>query len=419
MRRMMLMRNAVVPISLILLALGLALAAGSCGSRSLLPLSTGVSGNARSVAVDNLPAPPPGAEAIRRDAPYAGPYRLPHGRMVYTADTIREYGLEGLVEPGVYGPSDPDPLTALTAAAGGEKASSAPPNMDHDGLASPVAGNVKVLVLRVKWQSTPTQPVAIKQNIDDKYSNTASDNDISVKEYYSQQSYGALNLTADVYPSGESEAYELSGSPLWSGSLVYLSNSQGKQMLDLADADGVNFTNHDADGNGYIDALAIVYQRFNNNWVSREHVGSLPSSWPYNINDFTKDEVKVLRAAFHDYTSFSTYDDADYSWWDYTPHHEFGHILGLPDLYDYGGDYAGRNNPGPDGDESSGCGFWCLMAAGIYTLPVQNLSAPLRYCLGWTDAEMVSSNLKDFHLGPVNDSPDNIRRVWRDAAEGE
>jgi len=421
MRRMMLMRNAVVPISLILLALGLALAAGSCGSRSLLPLSTGVSGNARSVAVDNLPAPPPGAEAIRRDAPYAGPYRLPHGRMVYTADTIREYGLEGLVEPGVYGPSDPDPLTALTAAAGGEKASSAPPDMTHDGWASPTTGNVKTLVLKVKW-SGYSYEVPPTSFVEDKYFDTdGGNNNISVKEYYEQQSYGQLAFTGDVYPPGENAAYQIDGYNQGGSGFIELNKAQAKQLLSLADAD-VDFSQYDADGNGFIDSLHLVFQRLLNG-QTREHVGFICNEYIYGneMGDFTKDGVKILRAAYIDFYSICYEDGGDYpyNWWDYAPHHEHGHILGLPDLYDYGGDYAGRDNPGPDEDESNGCGFWCIMAAGIYVLPVQNLSAPLKYCLGWTDAEMVASNLKDFHLGPVNSSPNNIRRVWRDAMEGE
>ncbi len=390
----------------------------SCGNRSLTnslsdaaddALRTTVSG------VDTPAAPPEGFATVKRDGPYWGPYRLPGGRMVYTADTIREYHLEGIVEPGVYGPGDPDPLAALGAIAGRDKAASAPPNMDHDGLASPTTGNVKMLILKVSWSATPTQPIASKSYVEDKFLDNTADGNISVKEFYYDQSWGALDMTGDVYPAGEDDAYEISGMPQWSGSLVHLTTNQAKELLTLADPD-VDFSQYDYDSNGYVDALAIVYQRFGNNKVSREHVGFLPSG-PYYPSDFTKDGTKVLRGAFIDYTSICTYNDGNYAWWDYTPHHEHGHLLGLPDLYDYGGDYAGRNNPGPDGDESAGCGFWAIMSGGNYTLPVQNICAPHKYCLGWTDAQMVTENLKDYRLASVLDSPDNVLRVWKDGAE--
>lgn len=415
----MLMRNTQVPMVFLLLALTLALAAGSCGSRSFQSLSSAPAGIARSAALEYFAAPPQGSGTIRQDAPYAGPYRLPRGRMVYTADTIRENHLEGLVEPGVYGPGDSDPLAALTASAGEGKTLSAPPNMDHDGWASPTTGNVKTLALKVKW-SGYTYEVPPTSFVEDKYFDTEVDDNVSVKEFYEQQSYGQLAFAGDVYPSGENAAYQIDGYNQGGSSFIELNKDQAKQLLSLADAD-VDFSQYDADGNGYIDSLHLVFQRLLNG-QTREHVGFICNEviYSYEMDDFTKDGVKILRAAYIDFFSICA-DETDYpyNWWDYAPHHEHGHILGLPDLYDYGGDYAGRINPGPDGDESNGCGFWCIMASGIYTLPMQNLSAPLRCCLGWTNAEMVTSNLKDFHLGPVNDSPNNIRRVWRDAAEGE
>ena len=392
--------------------------ATSCGSRSLTGSPYDAADGALRAAVSELDAPiapPEGQATVKRDGPYWGPYRLPEGRIVYTADTIREYHLEGIVEPGVYGPGDPDPLAALAAATGGDKAASAPPNMDHNGLASPTAGNVKMLILKISWSATATQPIAPKSLVEDKFLDNTADSNISVKEFYYDQSWGALDMTGDVYPAGENDAYEISGMPMWNGSLVYLTTNQAKELLNLADPD-VDFSQYDYDSNGYVDALAIVYQRFGNNQVSREHVGSLPIG-PYYPSDFTKDGTKIIRGAFIDYTSICTYSDGDYSLWDYTPHHEHGHLLGLPDLYDYGGDYVGRINPGPDGDESGGCGFWAIMSAGNYVLPVQNICAPHKYCLGWTDAQMVTENLKDYRLASVLNSPDNVLRVWKDGAK--
>ena len=224
-----------------------------------------------------------------------------------------------------------------------------------------------------------------------------------------------------MYPSGEDAAYEITGFNQGTSGFIQLSKNQAKELLSLADAD-VDFSQYDADGNGYIDSLHLVFQRLASG-PTREHVGFICNTviYSWEMDDFTKDGVKILRAAYIDFYSICYEDEGDYyyKWWDYTPHHEHGHILGLPDLYDYGGDYAGRINPGPDGDESKGCGFWAIMAGGGYVLPVQNICAPHKYCLGWTDASMVTENLKDYRLSPVLNSPDNVLRVWKDGDEGQ
>ncbi len=408
--------------ALLLAILTLTTAFASCGTKKLLHFENGSLDVFMSTSSISPSAPPAGTAVIRKDAPYAGPYRLPRNRWAYTADTIKEYQLEGKLEPGVYGEGDPALLSALYSGFSGEgKAASAgsPHDMNIDGMASPKSGTVRTLVLKVKWADESTQPIAPTSQVVKKFSETGTDaQNVSVKEYYAQQSYNQLIMNADVYPTGsEDSAYQLNNGPLWNGSIVVLTTNQARQLLNLANPD-VNFADYDADNNGFVDSVAIVYQRFRNNWTSREHVGFLPNGM-YNEADFTKDGKKILRGAFLDYTSFAGYSDASYPWWEYTPHHEVGHILGLPDLYDYGGDYAGRNNIGPDGDESSGNGFWSMMAAGSYVLPAANLGGPLKYCLGWTNADMITGNLKDFRLGPTNSSSANVRRVWRNGEEGQ
>jgi len=56
--------------------------------------------------------------------------------------------------------------------------------------------------------------------------------------------------------------------------------------------------------------------------------------------------------------------------------HEFGHLLGLPDLYDYSGN-------------SNGVGFYSLMGAGSWgskgAIPV-HMDAWSKYVLGFADA---------------------------------
>ena len=102
MRLRILMRNTLPLVLLTLLALTAVMASGSCSGRSLRHFSSIQDEAARHAAADAIYPHTGSAAILRPDAPYAGPYRLPRGRMVYTADTIREYHLEGMVEPGVY-----------------------------------------------------------------------------------------------------------------------------------------------------------------------------------------------------------------------------------------------------------------------------------------------------------------------------
>jgi M6 family metalloprotease-like protein len=412
-------RRAVIALAVLLIAV---IALTSCGGgRAILNYANGSIDGLLNTSSLAPTAPPEGAMTVKKDAPYAGPYRLPRDRWAFTKDTIDEFQLGGKIQPGVYEGNDPALLAfnSVPVPAGAKGASAGTPrDMNWNGWASPKSGNVKVLILKVKWAGNSSQPVASTTAIQQKFFEDGADTqNVSVREYYKQQSYGQLILSGDVYPQGADDAaYEVPDNPNWSGSLVYLDNTKAKSLINQASAD-LNFADYDADNNGYIDALVIVYQKFGGNNVSRDHVGSITPT--FNPNDFTKDGKKIFQAAFLDYSSIVEYGNGNAAWWEYSAQHEFGHILALPDLYDYGGDYVGRNSPGPDGDESNGCGFWSLMAAGNMTYPIANLGGPAKYCLGWTNADMITSNLKDFHLGPTNSSAENIRRIWRNGEEGQ
>ena len=83
--------------------------------------------------------------------------------------------------------------------------------------------------------------------------------------------------------------------------------------------------------------------------------------------------------------------------------HEFGHDLGLPDLYDTSGNTGGAENS---------VGFWSLYASGSYgnsgkpadalgTMPV-HMSAYEKLFLGWSNYQVVNYNQKaEVKLGPA------------------
>ena len=81
--------------------------------------------------------------------------------------------------------------------------------------------------------------------------------------------------------------------------------------------------------------------------------------------------------------------------------HEFGHMLGLPDLY------ARPENPG-----SEGAGTWCAMSANPSTTRPQHLSAWCKEKLGWLKPTAVDPAVpQKLVLGPVEDSPRECFKV--------
>jgi len=86
--------------------------------------------------------------------------------------------------------------------------------------------------------------------------------------------------------------------------------------------------------------------------------------------------------------------------------HEFGHALGLPDLYDT--DYS-----------SQGLGNWCLMSGGSWNTPSSpaHMISWCRYKLGWIDPVEVQSWYHDQPIEAIETSGDAFR-VWTNGVYG-
>ncbi|MEW6698136.1 MAG: M6 family metalloprotease domain-containing protein [Bacillota bacterium] len=87
--------------------------------------------------------------------------------------------------------------------------------------------------------------------------------------------------------------------------------------------------------------------------------------------------------------------------------HEYGHALGLPDLYDVT-------------NQISGAGDWELMASGAWNGPLDNegatpagLSAWSKHYLGWLNYTEPAADLKDVVLRNTADHPEALR-LWTD-----
>jgi immune inhibitor A len=170
----------------------------------------------------------------------------------------------------------------------------------------------------------------------------------SLKKYYEDISFGQIDIVTVDFPSTtgwtrapENYGYYVDNNYGWGD---YPNNSQGlvEAVCTLVD-DQVDFSQYDNDGDGYVDGVNLMY--------AGQFTGTPETIWPHAWSlpsPLTLDGVQV--------SSFSVQNEYNSSPGDKSAGvfcHEFGHVLGLPDLYDY--DY-----------DSEGIGNWGIMAGGVY-----------------------------------------------------
>jgi len=196
-----------------------------------------------------------------------------------------------------------------------------------------------------------------------------------LKAYYSEVSYGAFTVNGTVvgfYTASQNRSYYgyASGWPR-AAELAH------EAIVAARDA-GVDFAPFDNNGDGYVDGLFVVHvgpgaeagddsYPWSHSWdLTSAGVGAVSANGKI-INGYTMEPEMVwagVRATIGVYA------------------HEYGHAIGLPDLYDT--DYS-----------SSGIGNWCLMAGGSWNGPGRNgqspshMSAWCKQRLGWLTVNQV------------------------------
>jgi M6 family metalloprotease-like protein len=128
--------------------------------------------------------------------------------------------------------------------------------------------------------------------------------------------------------------------------------------LDSVDA-MIDFSDYDTDGDGYVDMVFFLVAGFSANYGGNNENYLWPHMY-YLYNEPMRDGVNFgLYACSTEIAGWEGYGGEGY-YYDVngigTFCHEFGHVLGLPDLYDT--DYEGS------GGESRNPGEWSIMAGG-------------------------------------------------------
>jgi M6 family metalloprotease-like protein len=203
-----------------------------------------------------------------------------------------------------------------------------------------------------------------------------------MSKYYEDVSHNTMSVEADYkdwVTAAQPSSYYANNNPS--------AGTHEREMIsaavDAAEAGGVDFSQYDNDGDGEVDGLFIV------------HAG--PGAEEGSQNQYIWSHQTTLGGSYA-----RTYDGTAINAYIIMPElyssqhveigvfcHEYGHMLGLPDLYDVNGSTNGA---------SEGVGNWCLMASGSWggdggspERPAQ-MSAYCKELLGFTVPEVVTSS---------------------------
>lgn len=244
-------------------------------------------------------------------------------------------------------------------------------------IKAPVLGTEKALVLLVDFSDNQ------QRYTNENFQNLlfASTNN-SLTGYYLEVSYGQFTLIGEVYGwfrAPKQYSYYVGDS---FGIYKPFPNNSQKLVVDVVEMadDQIDFSRFDENGDGTVDNLFVVHSgpgaeetgrktdMWSHKWQLSDGFYPYPTGEGVNIDVFT-----IQPERFDDGNMITIGVFA----------HEFGHVLGLPDLYDI--DYS-----------SSGLGWFCLMAGGSWagdnkdgapgSSPVHPC-AWAKYALGWLNPD--------------------------------
>jgi len=256
-------------------------------------------------------------------------------------------------------------------------------------------GSRKALVILAQFSDKPfSSPTTIQGVMDDKLNLVGynSDGHIgSVHDYYYESSREQLDL--DFVVVGP---YTALGTVASYGANDGDGNDVGahllvKEMCTAANNDGLDFTQFDTDNDGEVDNVYVIYAG-----KGEADGGAETTIWPHAWDFYSAGiSLTVDGKTIGAYGCNAELNGSNVMSGNGTFTHEFGHVIGLPDLYDT--DYA-TNGTAYD------CGSWSLMASGAYNndgcTPPQ-LSIVSRLMLGW-ETPVTLSTAQDVTITSLN-----------------
>jgi len=211
----------------------------------------------------------------------------------------------------------------------------------------------------------------------------------SFREYYQDISYDSLTIMTDVkgwYRAPENKDFYGADVTDGNGNRIGDTNpwALARDAVEAAENDGIDFSLYDNDENGVVDVVMIMHSgRGQEESAEADDIWSHKSSIDVEYDGVTI-STYIMQAEKYDQdiTNIGVLC------------HEFGHALGLPDLYD-------------TDNTSEGIGEWCVMASGNWN---NEGKTPAHMCtwgkikLGWLTPTVLFSNQTIDALPNINDN---------------
>ena len=237
----------------------------------------------------------------------------------------------------------------------------------------------------------------------------------SMSEYYDEISHGSFTVDGTAggwYQSSYSMSEAKTNTRQYVAEIAALADPD----FDYSqyDNDGPDNIPNSGDDDGYVDGIAVVYSGCGAEWSPGNdnlwpHMSSLGSSYEYTTGDASANGGYVIVSSYFVSPELAgggdCYTDIIRPMGVYA--HEFGHILGLPDLYDR--DDSNGN--------SEGIGNWCLMAGGSWNgwagdTPA-HMSAWCKQEMGWVEPTILSEDQTGLDIPESANNPYALK-IWED-----
>ncbi len=231
----------------------------------------------------------------------------------------------------------------------------------------------------------------------------------SMNDYFLESSYGNFGVEGEVVGwviAENNYSYYTWNNYGFSG---YPHNAQrlAEEAVLAADELGVDFSNYDNDNDGWVDALIIVHQG-----PGAENTGSADDIWSHRwsfpavfldgvwVSDYSMDPELAGTGVTGEIEHIGVFA------------HEYTHLLGLPDLYDY----DEKLNPATFtvlGDENDHPVMdWGIMGYGGYGISSygrgespNHHAAYFKYLLGWVDPIVLTESQTNIQVPSYETNP--------------
>jgi len=264
-----------------------------------------------------------------------------------------------------------------------------------------MTGTKKGIVILVNFadKSLTTGTQAVFNNMFNEEGYSQNGHIGSVADYFKAQSYGLFNLSFDVVgPVTLSNNMEYYGGNDNNGS-DQRPAQMAKEACQKANALGVDFSQYDWNGNGYVDQVFVIYAGYGENYQDSDPNTIWPHEWSFTsagVGTYSIDGVKIDTYAC---TSELSGTSGETLCGIGTACHEFSHCLGYPDTYDT--DYSG----------GLGMGSYDVMCSGSYNGPNYNGEVPAgytayeRWMAGWLTPTELNAPMDIENMADLGSSP--------------